>query len=62
MLLAIGSRLTALDVEALFRRAGFMEAAPDVNIHHALLSMLLAVRGSRTSLNVEAWILCTGGM
>ena len=62
MLLAIGSRLTALDVEARFHRAGFMEATPDVNSHHPLLGMLLAVRGRRTSLEVEAWMLCTGGM
>ena len=62
MLSAIRCRLAALDVEARCRRAGVMGAMPDVNIHHALLGMLLAVRGRRTSLNVEAWMLCAGGM
>ena len=61
MLLAIRSRL-ALDVEARFRRAGVMGATPDANIHHVLLSMLSAVRGRRTPLNVEARMLCTRGM
>ena len=62
MLLAIHCSLDALHVEARFRQAGVSGATPDVNIHHSLLSMLLAVRGRRASLDVEAWMLCTGDM
>ena len=44
MLLAVRCRLAILDIEARLFCAGVMRAAPAFNAHHAIHSMLLAVR------------------
>ena len=39
-----------------------MPAAVGTNVHHAVVSMLLAVRSRLAALDVEAWILRAGHM
>ena len=53
MLLAVHRHLDAIDIEARSLRAGGKITALVVNVHHALLSMLPAVRRRLAALNIE---------
>ena len=61
MLLAVRPCLGAHEVEGRSLRAGFVKAPRAVDIHHALRSMLLAVR-RLVPLQIEVWPLFAGVM
>lgn len=62
MLLAVRRDLSPLYIETRFLGAGPIEAAPIVDIHHAVESMLLTVDHRFTSVGVKAGSLSAGAM
>ena len=60
MLLAVHGRLASLKIEAGVRVAGALRATFAVHVHHAVRSMLLAVRRRLFIFEVIARYLCAG--
>ena len=54
MFLAVRRPLASLEVVARSLRAGAMQTPPITNVHHAVLSMLPAVRPQLASREIEA--------